>query len=183
MTRVDPLNQNIQIYVFYELRFLILIFWSAVEMGGSLDESDRINFSNLKIFKMFIYLFLARATSLYKSLFCPSVVRPSIVCVCVCKFFLGFWLVDNGNVTSLRRWISSTKGTYLLLQKYKTHNKRLSWAVPHSELHLTKIIPAFVVLALCMIKIDHIRARAIGHSVLFFYKAQFYNVLSFKALL
>ena len=139
VTRVDPLNQNIQIYVFYELRFLILIFWSAVEMGGSLDESDRINFSNLKIFKMFIYLFLARATSLYKSLFCPSVcrpsVRPSVVRPSVCKFFLGFWLVDNWNITSLRRWMSSTKGTYQLLQKYKTHNKRLSWAVPHSELH------------------------------------------------
>ena len=97
--------------------------------------------------------FLARATSLYKSLFCPSVcrpsVRPSVVRPSVCKFFLGFWLVDNGNVTSLRRWISSTKGTYLLLQKYKTHNKRLSWAVPHSELYEIKIIPVFVVLALC----------------------------------
>ena len=116
--------------------------------------------------------FLARATSLYKSLFCPSVVRPSSVR----KFFLGFWLVDNGNVTSSRRSLrlmSSTKATYLLLQKYKTHNKRLSWAVPHSELNEIKIIPVFVVLALCTIKIDHIRARAIDHSVLFYYKVTF----------
>ena len=49
----------------------------------------------LKFVYLKLYLFLARATSLYKSLFCPSVrlsfvVRPSVVRVCVYKFFLGF---------------------------------------------------------------------------------------------
>ena len=39
--------------------------------------------------------------------------------------------------------------------------------MPHSELHQIKTIPVFVVLALCTIKIYHIRARAIDHSVLF----------------
>ena len=54
MTTEDPKNQNIQIYVFYELRSLILSLVLAVEMDGSLNKSDRINFSKLKIFKMLI---------------------------------------------------------------------------------------------------------------------------------
>ena len=37
-------------------------------------------------FPFFFLFFFARATSLYKSLFC----RPY-----VCQFFLGFWLVEN----------------------------------------------------------------------------------------
>ena len=32
--------------------------------------------------------------------------------------------------------------------------------MPHSELYEIKIIPVFVVLVVCTIKIDHIRARA-----------------------
>ena len=54
VTTEDPKNHNVQIYVFYELRSLILILCSAVEMDGSLNKSDRINFSKLKIFKMFV---------------------------------------------------------------------------------------------------------------------------------
>ena len=38
--------------------------------------------------------------------------------------------------------------------------------MPHSGLHKIKIIPVFGVLALCTIRIYHIRARAIDHSVL-----------------
>ena len=73
--------------------------------------------------------FLARATELYKSLFCPSIHRPSF-----CKLFLGFWLVKNRNFTLWRRslrWMSSMKATYLLQQENKTNNGRLRWAVPH----------------------------------------------------
>ena len=54
VTTEDPKNHNVQIYVFYELRSLILILFSAFEMDGSLNKSDRINFSKLKIFKMFV---------------------------------------------------------------------------------------------------------------------------------
>ena len=47
--------------------------------------------------------------------------------------------------------------------------------MPHSELNQIKIIPVFVVLAFCTMKIDHIRARAIDHSVLFSNKAKVSN--------
>ena len=68
--------------------------------------------------------FLARATLLYKSLFYSS----------IHKFFIGFWLVENRNVTLSRRslrWISSTKPTHRLEQENQTNNGWLSWAIPH----------------------------------------------------
>ena len=54
------------------------------------------------------------------------------VCACIHTYsFLGFWLVESRNVTSSRRslrWMSLTKATYLLQQKGKTNDERLSCA-------------------------------------------------------
>ena len=82
----------------------------------------------------------------------PNSMLILCVCVCVCvrlckiisrpligqKSATSPGIVQRSYTRRTLRLMSSTKATYLQQKEYKTNNKSLSLAVPHSELHYSK---------------------------------------------